>query len=83
MSERVRGVEQFAIIDGSSGQIEGAQATRRITLHVQLNAIPPPHPALGRARPVPKYPVLLRTSNVTDRNRRPSPTQLRVSGGWG
>ena len=45
------GIGQFVTIHGGGGQSKPAEPLRLITLHMQLEAIPPAHPVLGLARP--------------------------------
>jgi len=62
-----KGREQLAVIDRGRGEIKGAEAPCVITLHVQLQALPPAHAVLGFARPGPKGAVLNRPRDVTNR----------------
>jgi hypothetical protein len=59
-----RGGEQIHPALGEFPRL-GPQAACLITLHVQLEAVPPPHPVLGRARPCAKRVVLPGTSDVS------------------
>src|SRR4051794_30523604 len=64
------GIKQFTIIDGSCSQLKATEPSRLVTLHVEFEAIPPPHPVLGLTRPRPKRAVLAGARAVTHRHRR-------------
>ena len=59
-------LEEFAISNRGRGQIKAAQPPGFVTLDMQLEAIPPPHPVLRFAGPVAKRPVLAHPRDVAD-----------------
>jgi hypothetical protein len=63
------GSEQFTIINRSGGEIKAAQAARLITLHVQLEAVPPAHTVFRFTRPGARRAVLAGARHVTHSHR--------------
>ena len=65
------GIEQVAIIDRGRGEIERTKAPRFVTLHVELQALPPAHAILRLARPVAKSAMLSGPRDMADGNGGP------------
>jgi len=64
-------IEQLAIIDRGRGEIERTKAPRFVTLHVELQALPPAHAILRLARPVAKGAMLSGPRDMADGNGGP------------